>query len=123
MGANQTVPVPRDFSQKLRAELNARDWGLRTLARAMAARENAQGNGRVESLRRQLKRYVTDANPVLPSAASRESIEDALGMERDSLKADEDDEEAAALLRLPFIDLLTVLVQKAVAEQREGAQA
>jgi ribosome-binding protein aMBF1 (putative translation factor) len=86
MGQSDTIP--RSFRQKLRNEIDQRGLGVRTLARTMAERSNTPA--RVESIRRQLKRYLSEVDPVSPTAATRHSIEDALGLERDSLTDDED---------------------------------
>lgn len=80
----------RTFQVKLQAELDRRGWGVRTLARKMGAGQTPE---RVESIRRQLRKYLRGASPVVPSAATRHAIEDAFGdLERDSLKPDADDE-------------------------------
>lgn len=89
MGVKSNTPTPTAFGRKLRTELTQREWGVRTLARALAARDNSPD--RVESLRRQLKRYLSAVDPVRPSAATRHAIEDALGLKPDAL-ADDDDE-------------------------------
>lgn len=81
------------FSARLRRELDSRDWGVRTLAREIATRR--QQPERVESLRRQLRKYLDGTQP---SPANRRLIEEALGLERDALK-DDDDEESEPLLQ------------------------
>lgn len=81
------------FSTRLRRELDSRGWGVRTLAREIASRR--QQPERVESLRRQLRKYLDGTQP---SPANRQLIEEALGLERDSLK-DDDDEESDPLMR------------------------
>lgn len=90
MGHTETAS--RSFRQKLRSELTQRGWGVRTLARTMADREGVPT--RTESIRRQLKRYLSDSQPINPTVATRRSIEEALGLERDALQSDEDDEES-----------------------------
>lgn len=84
MGQSETIH--RSFRQKLRAELDQRGLGVRTLARQMAEKSNTPA--RVESIRRQLKRYLSEQDPVSPTAATRHSIEDALELDRDSLSDD-----------------------------------
>lgn len=94
MGTTEQIPASQNTQQKLRAALDSRGWGVRTLAREMARR--AEQPHRVESLRRQLKRYLSATDTVVPSTATRHAMEDALESERDSLKADADDSEEAA---------------------------
>lgn len=73
--------------------------GIRTLARAMHRQQLDRGGTprKIESLRRQLNTYLRDHAPSTPRAAFRHEIEDALGLERDSLK---DDEESDPAMRL-----------------------
>lgn len=117
MGARieQTGRTP--FGNKLRKELDRREWGVRTLAREMATR--AEQPERVESIRRQLKTYLTTQNPSRPETASRNAIEAALGLDRDALKDDE--EEAQPPLRATVtIDLPQELVDRAVEKALAG---
>lgn len=99
----------RTFKDKLQAELDSRGWGVRTLARQMA-------NGRperVESQRRQLRKYL-EPQPVMPTQMTRHAIEDALGVERDALKPD-DEEEGDQPMRV--VVPLTVLISDAQIER------
>lgn len=64
------------------------------MAREIASRR--QQPERVESLRRQLRKYLDGTQP---SPANRQLIEEALGLERDSLKDEDDDEESDTLLQ------------------------
>lgn len=106
MGVQATKIPTRTFAQKLRAEIRQRDepkgsFGLRTIARLIHEQQKARGQEPrpVESLRRQLRTYVQESSPAAPRAANRHEVEDALGLERDSLK---DDEEADRPMRLTF---------------------
>ena len=111
MGAKLAQTGRTPFGNKLRRELDTRNWGVRTLARAMADKANQPE--RTESIRRQLKTYLTTMNPSRPEAASRHAIEDALGLKRDALK--DDDEESQPPLRATVtIDLPQELVDRAV---------
>lgn len=97
MGAATTKIPARTFKQKLRAELNRQEVGVRTLARRMHEIQppRPEGPRSIESIRRQLKSYLTDGpNLVTPTAETREWVEDALGLERDSLKDDEEGDRA-----------------------------
>ncbi len=117
--AEQSTP-PRSTQQKLRASLDSREWGVRTLARAMA-----DGRGQpqqTESIRRQLKRYLSATNPVIPSTATRVEMEDALGDPRDSLLADEDEAEAAEPVAGPYADLLKAVQAISRASAKAGAE-
>lgn len=101
------------FGNWLRGELDRREWGVRTLAREMANRANKPE--RIESIRRQLKTYLTETSPATPETASRNAIEDALEVERGT--APGDDEEPDPPLRVTFpvtIDLPQELVDRAV---------
>lgn len=114
MGATQAEAG--QFGRKLRAELDRRNLGVRTLARTLAQRANAPD--RTESIRRQLRRYLYE--PVQPTAATRWEIEDALGLERDTLAADDEDEEADPAMRdafLLFVDLMDLLTVRAAREK------
>lgn len=99
-----TTTHPRSFGQKLRAELDRREWGVRTLARAMANRDNTPA--RVDSLRRQLKRYLSETAPVTPTPGTRRAIEAAMELEDGALKADTDDDEEDVLEALRPLALL-----------------
>lgn len=81
------------FGDKLGRALEARGFGARTLARLLSARNG----GTVENRRRAIIRWLQGATP---EPANRHLVEDALGMERDSLKGEEEDEDADLLNQL-----------------------
>lgn len=81
----------RTFAEKFDAALVEKQMGKRTLARQLAERRGGRQN--VEGIRRLLNKYI--GSGVVPTEASRHEIEDALDLERDSLKPDGDDEEEA----------------------------
>lgn len=111
MGARVAQTGRTPFGDKLRKELDRRGLGVRTLAREMATQ--AEQPNRVESIRRQLKTYLTTQNPSRPETASRHAIEAALDLKPDALK--DDDEEAQPPLRATVtIDLPQELVDRAV---------
>lgn len=90
MGASATTQT---FGMKLSAELERQDVGLRTLARRLERREGKTPEAnlsRVESIRRSLNLYVHKGRT--PTNAFRYEIEAELGLDRDALKPDEDDE-------------------------------
>jgi hypothetical protein len=82
-----SVTGKRTFGQKLSAELGSRGMGANTLAKAISK----QHGGKVEDRRRTIIRWLRGATPV---ARNREIVEDVLGMKRDSLKGDDEDEES-----------------------------
>jgi hypothetical protein len=61
--------------------------GARTLAKEIARKHG----GSVEDRRRAIVRWLNGATP---HVRNREIVEDALGMKRDSLKGDDEDEES-----------------------------
>lgn len=73
MGNASTASTP--FAQWLKIELDQRGWGIRTLARKMDPDQ-------FETVRRKLNMYVHEG--VNPGAASREEIEQALGVSKGS---------------------------------------
>lgn len=76
----------RSFGDKLGAELKARNMGARTLAKELSGRYG----GSVDVRRRTIIRWLRGATPV---ARNRRIVEDVLGMPRDSLRGDDEDEE------------------------------
>lgn len=78
-------PVSQTFSTRLRAELDARNIGARTLARMIVA----EHGGTLEDRRRTIVRWLSGATPV---KRNREIVEDVLGLSRDALRGDEDEE-------------------------------
>lgn len=76
----------RSFGEKLRAELNSRNMGARALARMLAQ----QRGGTLEVRRREVLRWLQGATPL---ERNRHIVEDVLGLPRDSLKGDDEDEE------------------------------
>lgn len=79
----------RSFGQKLKRELTSREpvMGARTLARQIARKHG----GSVEDRRRAIVRWLQGATPM---TRNREIVEDVLGLRRDSLKGDDEDEES-----------------------------
>lgn len=103
------------FAAKLDRELKARQLGRRTLARQLS--EGRGGRQTVETLRRLLRKYLSDQ--VVPSTATRHEIEDVLGLERDALKPD-DDEEARAVVTLD--DFLRVRIDELFREREQAEE-
>lgn len=104
------------FGAKLGFELDSRGMGLRTLARKL---ERAEGRTtppnpkRVEAIRRSLNKYLHHGR--VPQDATRHAIEETLGLERDSLKPDDDpDDEGEPPL------VLTIPVQVSVSQVAAG---
>lgn len=100
------------FGQRLRAELDQREWGIRTLARHMESDPK-----RVETMRRNLIRYVQDKH--VPTVGMQHAIADALGIPRDQFVEDGarretqeagDDDSEAASMALDLIDRIVALV-------------
>lgn len=88
----------REFAKVFRAALEEKNLGVRTLAGQLA-----NGDARLrETERRALNKYL--AGKAVPETGRRERIEDELGLERDSLKVDEDEESDSLLA-----DLYTVV--------------
>lgn len=85
--APPTAP-PGTFGRKLHDLLKARGLGARTLAKSIAR----QHGGSVENRRRAIIRWLQGATPV---ESNRHLVEDILGVPRDSLKGDDEDEEAS----------------------------
>lgn len=75
-------PMPR-VSEKLTAELAARNMGYRTLAKLIDP-EN------VEQARRSLRRWANGTH--VPSRANRDAITDALGLDRGALEPDDEED-------------------------------
>lgn len=77
------------YGRHLRAELNRQDVKVRELARRLRP-DNP------EQARRSIARWLTPEpeSAVVPGRASRDSVTDALGLERGSLDDDLDEEDA-----------------------------
>jgi hypothetical protein len=99
MGRTRTLQK-LTFADKFEQALNDKkasspNYGIRTVARAMAKGDR----DRVETIRRLLNKYRGKADgrkaEVTPSEPTRHEIEAAMGLERDSLKPDGDDDEEA----------------------------
>lgn len=116
MGETTTTPS-RGFGEKLDAELVSRAIGRRTLARQLS--EGRGGRQSVDTLRRLLHKYLR--GDVVPTPASRHEIEDALGLERDSLKPDDDEDGSRAVHAVTLDDLLRVRIDELFRE-RERAE-
>lgn len=95
----------RTFSEKLNGELKSRGMGARTLAKLLSARHGQT----VENRRRAIIRWLQGHTPL---AENRHLVEDALGLERDSLKGDDEDEDSSMPRTLE--EALLVLVRRAV---------
>jgi hypothetical protein len=78
------------FSDKLTAELAARNMGRRTLAKLVAP-------DNVEQARRAIRRWADGTHK--PSRANADSITDALGLERGALDSDDEEDVMAPLMR------------------------
>jgi hypothetical protein len=86
-----TATTSRRFGEKLKAEFESRNMGARTLARVLARREGDTRPNAVENRRRAIIKWLQGATPI---AENRHKVEDALELPRDSLKGDDEDEEA-----------------------------
>lgn len=106
MGRSPSSLTP--FGRRFQAELATQGLGVRTLARRIADREGRPE--RVESIRRQLRRYLTDVDPAVPSAPNRWVIEDALGLERDTLADEDEEDELVDVLMAKLVKGLRPLV-------------
>jgi hypothetical protein len=104
--------VAQTFGGRLRVELVARNMGVRTLAKQLAADPT-----RVEAVRRRLNKYVHEG--VTPGVAARHEIESALGLERDALKPDADEDEADPAMVEAF-RVFTDLMQRLGAQKAEA---
>jgi hypothetical protein len=83
--------VKRTFAEKFAAALAEKQVGKRTLARQLSA--SREGRQSVDTMRRLLNKYLRTG--VVPTEVSRHEIEAALGLDRDTLKPDADDDEEA----------------------------
>lgn len=114
-----TATSGRSFSQKLKRELDARGMGARTLAKEIARRHG----GSVEDRRRTIIRWLQGATPV---TRNREIVEDVLGVQRDSLKGDDEDEESDLVpftVTIPLdLDLLAQAVERKLRSSREDVR-
>lgn len=95
MGSSTYTKTRRqEFARLFRAALQSDGIGVRTLARRLA-------NGdpeRFEIERRKLNKYL--AAKAVPTETNRHRIEDELGLERDSLNVDDDEEDGSLLVDL-----------------------
>ena len=89
----------RTFADKLRSELERREMGVRTLARQIDPRNP-------ERTRRSLNKWLAGEHE--PSQASRDSVTDALDLERGALDPDERDEDLP-LSRMEAVQLFSLL--------------
>lgn len=111
-----TTAQGRTFGQKLQAEFDARSrngrrYGARTLARELSTRHG----GTIENHRRAVIRWLRGATPELENRAK---VEDALGVPRDSLKGDDEDDEEADPLMTAAVALYSDLLGALRAEVR-----
>lgn len=79
---------PQRFADKLNAELEARGWGRRTLARALTGENGAK----MESTRRTVNEWL--GGYVTPKPESRRRVENVLGLKAGTL--DDETEDVAA---------------------------
>lgn len=80
--------LPREtFGRKLQGVLAERKMGANTLARLISRKYG----GKVEDRRRTIIRWLRGATPL---ERNRHLVEDVLGVPRDSLKGEDDDEES-----------------------------
>lgn len=91
------------FGDKLKAHLEQRGMGVRTLASGLANGDTAKREG----IRRRLNKYIHEG--VTPSPPARQEIEAQLGLKKDELKGDLDDEEADPEMRQAF-DMFVALM-------------
>jgi hypothetical protein len=89
-------PQAQRLAVRLRKELDARNWGARTLARKLAG--EPKGYKQVEHLRTQIRAYLR--GEVSPSPERRREMAVALGLREDALDVETLDEEEDALLAL-----------------------
>lgn len=94
-----SVETPRGtFGSKLKAELVSRNMGARTLARAISQ----EHGGSIEDRRRAVIRWLRGGTPV---EMNRHIVEDVLGVPRDSLKGDDEDEDESSMSLDEFLRL------------------
>lgn len=99
--------APGTFGAKLRAEFDSRSgFGARTLAKLIVQ----ERGGSIDNHRRSIIRWLQGATPNLEN---RHLIEDVLGIPRDSLKGDDEDEEEA-LFYQSLNDVLRLGIRLAV---------
>ncbi len=87
-------PAALTFARRVRSELKSQKIGVRTLARRMAGDDRSQ----IEHHRRNLNRWLSGNNN--PSTENRAEVADALGIPRQELAQDDEDEEAALAAEL-----------------------
>lgn len=100
------------FGQKLKAHLEERGMGVRTLASGLANGDKAKREG----IRRRLNKYIHEN--VTPSPPARHEIERELGLSKDELKGDLEDEESDPAMHMAF-DLFMELFDR-VLDAREA---
>jgi len=98
------------FADKFRAALAAKkkddpNYGVRTVARGLARGDRA----RVDTIRRRLNKYL-GPEAITPTEPTRHEIEAIMGLDRDALKPDGDDEEEDPAMRLRRIRAELVLL-------------
>jgi transcriptional regulator with XRE-family HTH domain len=89
------------YGQRLRAELEQRGWGVRTLAREMAKSSNHS----TENIRRQLTSYVTGV--YYPTTRRRNEIAAALG-----LPPEEEEEDLGRTLAQTIVAIVAREIQE-----------
>lgn len=99
MAATTPKPAALKFAKTVRAELKRKGWGVRTLARTMAAPDRSEEA--IERERRNLNRWLSGNHN--PTHHHRRRVAKALALKAGAL--DDDDEEEDALER----DLKAVL--------------
>lgn len=85
--------------------------GAKTLARAISR----DHGGSVEDRRRAIVRWLQGSTPV---QQNRHLVEDVLGLERDSLKADDDDEEDSVLAFISLEDVLRLHIRRLLRDEQ-----
>lgn len=100
------------FGDKLKCHLEEHGIGVRTLALGLAKGDKAKREG----IRRRLNKYIHEG--VTPSPPARHEIEAELGLGKDELKGDLEDEESDPAMHMAF-DLFMELFDR-VLEAREA---
>lgn len=108
------------FSQKLASALQAKKWGARTLARGIVDYTGGPQHGEdrkraVEGFRRAIIRWLQGATA---EPANRHLVEDVLGLERDALRSDdEEDEDLMAVLQTSLEDVRQLFLRELTARR------
>jgi len=113
------------FATWLNSELKRQELSVRGLAKRMASRNGFTGlelSQEVERHRRNLSRYRYDG--IIPTEQNRVLVAEALGVSKDEMPSDDEDEEAASPLTADdFVSMLADFLREKKMQRAEGAVA